>query len=452
MATVTSFLIVLLCGIAGTTLAAYCSGGPSPHAVRNTNPVFKGEPRFVKQVKNGKLFIAGEAQSAFPVVHVWGTPYEMGYAHGLLMKDKARQFMDSVWDFLVDEAYKGINGSVPCWFKSWFIKDIATLGLTAALDLEIRLTKRYTGDYFYEEAQGLADATGVDLMKILRIHMIGELTKGDCSMLGAWGDAVADNGPLLQLRALDWNTDGPFKDYPQVTVYHPNRCKSKHHRHKQDNGVAFANIGWTGWIGSITGFNSKQIAISEIGVSFPDKSFGTESRFGVPFTFLLRDVLQFDRTLNDSLARMKNSRRTCNLILGVGDAKCDEFRAIQYSHSVANFYTDKNMQPATHWHPRINNVVYYGMDWLCPTYDYVMARQLIFNNGKLTAETIMEDIVSIVQTGSLHIAVYDLGNDNVYIANARGTEESGPLNAYDRTFVRLSASSLFSVRKPYTPH
>ena len=36
---------------------------------------------------------------------------------------------------------------------------------------------------------------------------------------------------------------GPFKNYPQITVYHPN----------SDNGHAFANIGWTGWIGSITG-------------------------------------------------------------------------------------------------------------------------------------------------------------------------------------------------------
>lgn len=35
---------------------------------------------------------------------------------------------------------------------------------------------------------------------------------------------------------------GPFKNYPQITVYHP-----------KDQGHPFANIGWTGWIGSITG-------------------------------------------------------------------------------------------------------------------------------------------------------------------------------------------------------
>lgn len=36
---------------------------------------------------------------------------------------------------------------------------------------------------------------------------------------------------------------GPFKNFPQITVYHPD----------SDHGFAFANIGWTGWIGSITG-------------------------------------------------------------------------------------------------------------------------------------------------------------------------------------------------------
>ena len=33
--------------------------------------------------------------------------------------------------------------------------------------------------------------------------MIGELTKGTCSMFGAWGKATPDQ-KVIQLRALDW--------------------------------------------------------------------------------------------------------------------------------------------------------------------------------------------------------------------------------------------------------
>ena len=49
--------------------------------------------------------------------------------------------------------------------------------------------------------RGLADgcACGVTVQQIRRVHMIGELTKGACSMFGAWGDATADGG-TLQLR------------------------------------------------------------------------------------------------------------------------------------------------------------------------------------------------------------------------------------------------------------
>lgn len=34
----------------------------------------------------------------------------------------------------------------------------------------------------------------------------------------------------------------------------------------------------------VIGVSSQKLAISEIGVSFPDDTFGEESRFGIPFT------------------------------------------------------------------------------------------------------------------------------------------------------------------------
>lgn len=122
-----------------------------------------------------------------------------------------------------------------------------------------------------------------------------------------------------------------------------------------------------GWIGVLSGVNDHQLAVSEIGVSYPDDTFGKESRFGNPFTFVLRDVLQWDRTLNESIHRMKTTRRTCNLILGVGDGK-SEFRSFQYSHSVCNVVDDVNPLPKADWHPALENTVYYGMDWLCPPF------------------------------------------------------------------------------------
>jgi isopenicillin-N N-acyltransferase-like protein len=101
--------------------------------------------------------------------------------------------------------------------------------------------------------RGMADASGADYHKILGVHMIGEVTKGSCSMFGAWGTATASTGSLLQLRALDWDVDGPFKNFPQITVYHATNSS---------DGNSFANVGWTGWMGSITGINDKRMVNS----------------------------------------------------------------------------------------------------------------------------------------------------------------------------------------------
>lgn len=141
--------------------------------------------------------------------------------------------------------------------------------------------------------RGLAKAAGIPFRFIRRIHMIGELTKGHCSMFGVWGKASL-NGQTVQLRALDWDFDGPYRKVPAVIIYHPD---------KPHQGNAFANIGFMGWLGSITGISEKRLAISEIGVSYPDATFGKESRIGNPFTFILRDVLQFDNSLDDSIHR-----------------------------------------------------------------------------------------------------------------------------------------------------
>lgn len=91
-----------------------------------------------------------------------------------------------------------------------------------------------------DQIEGMAKATGIDpkvgsgevpsknneymiidFKKIRRIHLLGELTKGSCSMLGAWGAALPKPNGLLQLRALDWITDGGLQNWPEITVYHP---------------------------------------------------------------------------------------------------------------------------------------------------------------------------------------------------------------------------------------
>jgi isopenicillin-N N-acyltransferase-like protein len=249
------------------SIASFCVQ-PNPNAQPNAYPINVTTPQFVRQVTNGKLYTAGGPGFEFYVAHIYGSPYELGYAHGQLFQGIAANVSNDVWAYFESQITSDLT-----FLPAWLSDMIANFGLEVALDVIADLTAPSTPAHFYQELQGLADATGVDYKRLLRIHLIGELTQGDCSMYGAWGNATAD-GKTLSMRALDWDTDIPAVQYPTVFVYHPN-----------DGSNSFANVGFVGWIGALTGQSSQQMSIHEIGVAFPDATFGNESFRWYPLHF-----------------------------------------------------------------------------------------------------------------------------------------------------------------------
>lgn len=69
-------------------------------------PIIEGDLTFVRQVKNGKLYVAGQGDEQIDVVHLWGSPFEMGVAHGLLQQDKLVKMVDSIWTYLENQIVK----------------------------------------------------------------------------------------------------------------------------------------------------------------------------------------------------------------------------------------------------------------------------------------------------------------------------------------------------------
>jgi len=239
---------------------------------------------------------------------------------------------------------------------------------------------------------------------------------------------------LYQLRALDWDTSGPLQEFPLVTIYHP------------DNGHAFANVGWAGWIASITGMSSAQMAMSE---KVTDHDFGTTSRLGIPFNFLIRDILQWDADLDAAISRMANAARTCAIWLGCGDGKPYMHRAnlFQYSYSNLLVINPQTVIPypsneTKYEHPLLQDVVYWGVHQQC--YSALLQQQ----HGNITGPDTIKNIISLSKTGDLHAAIFDLTNMQMYVANARAPGESGPLNAYDRPFVFFDMNTIFNEKPP----
>jgi len=267
-------------------------------------------------------------------------------------------------------------------------------------------------------------------------------------MIGAWGDAVpprADGTPnLFQARAWDWEMDVPFRDMQGITVFH-----IKGHEASWGNAShSFVEIGVFGLAGALSGVNEAQLGLSQISVSYPDASFGQESRIGEPFLFLLKDMMLGSLTLDDAHNRMANTDRDCDNLIGVGDGKSREFRGFQFSHSVLNSFNDQNLEPVYPWHPRIKDVVYWGMDWLCPADNQILSDQIIKHYGNITAANVIADVFSIEQSGSNFVCLYDLIDLKMWVAFAPKDGEGGPPQAFDRQYTLLDIGSLFAEPPP----
>eukprot|EP01036_Dinobryon_divergens_P030604 gene30604-39874_t len=237
---------------------AYCSGKPEAGERISTIPIHDElKPRLIHSVKNAMLFEAGPKNSTFPIVHIWGNPYEIGFAQGTLRKEAIRDFIAKTYKYLNSEFMSSLrdNSKIPKPVQAMIVQ----MGIYKALDWTAKVTAPFTSQAYYDEVRGISDASGVDYDLLYRINMFPELIKASCSFFGAWGSSVAKKGHTYQLRALDFDTDGPFKNFPQLTVYHPT-----------DGGHAYVQVSWPGNVGSLSGFSQQQLAISEIGVSFAD--------------------------------------------------------------------------------------------------------------------------------------------------------------------------------------
>ena len=437
------FLVLLAAEVAN---AAYCSGAPEPGVRESTLAIAGANLRTKRTAKNGVLQEAGPEGQRFDVLHVYGTPYDKGFAQGTLIKEEIKRFVHDTFAYLTSMVVDSMDDRFPKAVRELIVR----FGMKEALSWCAKVTAPFTPQSFFDELHGIADASGVPYDTLLQLNLFAEITKASCSFMGAWGPAT-EGGKTFQLRALDYDTDGPFKEFPLVTIYHP-----------EDGQQAFASVGFPASIGVLTGFSEKQIGISEIGVSFPDDSFGQgtdntppEKVHGIPWMFLLRDVLQQATSGSEGIKMIQDASRTCNLIIGVGDGKAAQVHGIEYSGYVATPYADVDLLPVnSSWHAPIPNVVYNAMDWQCPNFDIRMYEQLsqYASAGSISANTMIHNVLPTVQTGNLHAAVYDLTDSAVYVSfMPRGQDPAAaPVYAYAAQWTKLTMADLWAVEPDAT--
>eukprot|EP01100_Stratorugosa_tubuloviscum_P011155 TRINITY_DN492_c1_g1_i3.p1 TRINITY_DN492_c1_g1~~TRINITY_DN492_c1_g1_i3.p1 ORF type:complete len:429 (-),score=178.08 TRINITY_DN492_c1_g1_i3:40-1326(-) len=401
-----------------------CSGQPNELAIGTSL-------KFMNECSNGKLFIADNVDPPLLVVHVYGTPYEMGFAHGLLLYSQVNDLIPQFYDYI----YTMIDPYI-AFLPPDIRQIIEEEGVDAALDYVLELAMPYIPQYYFDEIQGLSDASGQSYDDLMRVHMFPELIKAGCSMIGAWGPAIeftSEGSTLYQLRALDWDTTGPFQKYPLWLVYHPN------------DGHKFGMLTWSGFIGALTGYSNASMGICEkVWITHRER----DNRKGIPFTFLLRDILQWDKDIDDSLSRIASASRTCTIYIGLGQSeKPIQFKALEYSYEQVAVWNDQNF-PSYDVHPLMDGVVFLDKH-VQPSEDPCLGSLIEQYYGQLDAENIIRNIAPVHKTGDMHIALYDFGHNLVYVSNAGIKPENGSAEeAYKRAYTQLNMTQLFAEPKP----
>src|SRR2546422_171919 len=244
----------------------------------------------------GSVETIGEGENAITVLYVTGTPYEMGYEHGRLLREQVRATIKDVETGALRLLPKAMRNSL--LLTTGEKRDVVDTLLDAAWEKLRPFTPRED----MQEMAGLAAGAGVPLHTIHRMHAIPDLGETSCSGLVARDTATRD-GHVYQLRILDYGANFNLQRRPLITVYRPG------------NANAFVNIGWVGFVGVISGINDKGVALSEMGFGNPPG----ETLAGEPMPFLLKSVLRYANNADEGATLIRAARRTNSYVYFLGD-------------------------------------------------------------------------------------------------------------------------------------
>ncbi|MGA1867776.1 MAG: C45 family autoproteolytic acyltransferase/hydrolase [bacterium] len=231
--------------------------------------------------------------NSIKILHMKGTPYEMGFQHGSLLKE---------------DIYANVTRVIK--LAKWF-------AVEDAMDEAYDLMAPYIPLEEKEEMRGLAHGAGIPLRVIHWFHAIPEVSEygshkrfskkfkpTSCSNIAAFGKATID-GELYQLRVLDWMRNMGVQKRPVILVHHP------------DSGNESITFSFAGFIGCVSGMNEQKMAFGEMGYGNPPG----ESLEGIPFVFLFRKLMREADSLDDAKRIIEAARRTCSYVYVICDAK-----------------------------------------------------------------------------------------------------------------------------------
>ncbi|MBC8274279.1 MAG: hypothetical protein H8E40_04840, partial [Chloroflexi bacterium] len=252
------------------------------------------------------------------VLHVKGSPYEMGYQYGFLLKDSIQKptQIQEVLDML------------------YSYEDLVNISQA----MEPHIPQEYI-----QEMQGLADGANISYIDVFIPQMGIELLNygagwTGCSGFAVFGNAAID-GHLYHGRSFDAFVP-PGEPTGLVIVYEP------------ENGIPFVNVVLPGMIGVNAGMNKEGITV-EVNISrSSDKTFD-----GMPLFLMLRKVLQYSNNLTEAINIICQTDRTIGYNIVLGDGKNLNAAVVEISDNYCKVFWAGDPAEDTQPHTSIPNAV-----------------------------------------------------------------------------------------------
>ncbi len=246
------------------------------------------------QVKGELTSIEGK-----PVLRVWGTHYEMGYAHGSLL---APEIVAMLEEYMLGRRLDPQ--------KYWRTRNLLKWYTRVPQAYRQEMQGVYDGMVDALGKEGLYSETIDDYFEpvdLLAFNMIPEIFRlpfssegffgGQpvlCSSISGWGEGTAD-GKLIFARNLDFRDPGDLLEASTLIIAYE-------HRESATREKSWVSIAWPGYLGCLTGMNENGIGAGlNVGNEQPGLNqllFNVGGIYiGIPFyytsiTFALRQVVE----------------------------------------------------------------------------------------------------------------------------------------------------------------
>jgi hypothetical protein len=320
-----------------------------------------------------------EEDNGYRVLHLKGTPYEMGYQQGALLREDIRENIHYLFDVKSKELKVELGG-------------IKLLDPKRVISGIVAQQKKHVPERFFEEMKGIADGAGIDERDIIVANFIPELFH--CSGFALSGKATKD-GTLYHGRILDYGCDWKLQEHAVLTIT------------ESVGKIPFVNVTYAGFIGSVTGMNAEKISIGEMG----GKGLGHWD--GVPMAFLVRMVLEDAMTLPEAIAVFHDHPRTCEYYFVVADGKTGKGVGMEASWNVFSVVAMGESNP------KLPEAVQDAVILSAGDRYKELVRRVKASHGKFDAETarhLMDRPVAM--KSNLHSVLFETTTGKLWVANA----------------------------------